>query len=101
MKVTLYLINLYEAYRADEVGVRAMLRVPEDTMYYKSEVLEEAEVELPHEFELCETKGYGKAFFLGNEGAEMVTEIKKNGKLITSLVTSKGITPIYTWKYQD
>ena len=95
----LYLINIYEAYRADEQGVTAMREVPNDSDYYKYEVLEEADVELPAGFELEKTQGDGTEIFCGNEAAEMVTELN-NGHYMTSLVTSDGMARLYRWDYQ-
>ena len=92
----LYLINIYEAYRADEQGVTAMREVPNNSDYYKYEVLEEADVELPAGFELEKTQGDGTEIFCGNEAAEMVTEWQDD-HYVTSLITSKGATVIKVW----
>ena len=94
----LYLINIYEAYIAQEQGITAMRNLPTDTIDYKHELLEEADVELPTGYTLEQTQGDGEEIFFGNEGAEMVTE-QQDGKYITSLVTSEGITTLHTWNY--
>ena len=46
-KIKLYKVNVYQAYRADEVGVRWFTYKPTDTDSYKHEILEEVEKELP------------------------------------------------------
>lgn len=92
----LYLINIYEAYMADEQGVTAMREIPNDTDCYKHEVLEESDVELPAGFELAKTQGGGEEIFCGNEAAEMVTEWQ-DGHYVTSLITSRGSTVIKVW----
>ena len=93
----LYLINNYETQMASEQGIVAVRHKPTDTMYYKSEILEEAEVELPNGFTIKETQ-CGEEIFKGNEGADMVTEWI-NGCYVTSLVTSDGIVTLHKWKY--
>lgn len=46
--IELYLINQYEAYRADEVGIGWSITDDiKDTVYYKSEVVEKKVFELP------------------------------------------------------
>ena len=93
----LYLINNYEARMASEQGITAMRHKPTDTMYYKSEVLEEVDIELPNGFTIKETQ-CGEEIFKGDEGADMVTE-KVNGKYVTSLVTSDGVVGLHEWEY--
>lgn len=92
----LYLVNHYETYMASEKGITATRHKPTDTMYYKSEVLKEAEVELPNGFTIKEIQ-CGEEIFKGDEGADMVTE-KVNGKYVTSLVTSEGVVELYEWE---
>ena len=92
----LYLVNTYEAYRADEIGVKASIHEPIDTIDYKHEVIAEDEIILPIGFELCETSGHGQEFFHGDNPCEMVTEQTSYG-YVTSLVSSEGITPIKKW----
>ena len=94
----LYLINFYETYRADERGITAMYQLPDETVYYKYEILEETEVDLPHGFEFCETKGYGKEIFKGDEVATMFTKHDGSG-YITSLTTSDGTVILHKWDY--
>lgn len=48
MKIKLFKVNVYQAYRADEKGVRWFLYEPCDNVYHKVEILEEVEKELPH-----------------------------------------------------
>ena len=94
----LYLINLYESYRADEQGIRAFRELPKETSYTKYEVLEEIDIELPMGFTIEGTKGHGMEIFKGGECAEMITENIK-GKYVTELVTSNGIVKLHTWEY--
>ena len=47
MTVKLYKVKIYHAYRADEQCIRWFTYKPADTNYYKHEVLEEVEAELP------------------------------------------------------
>ena len=47
MKIELFKVNVYQAYRADETGVRWFLYEPCDNVYYKCEILDEIEMELP------------------------------------------------------
>ena len=94
----LYLINIYEAQMASEQGITAVCHEPTDDMYYESEVLEEADVDLPEGFTIEKTFGSGEEIFKGNEGADMVTEWR-NGHYVTSLVTSDGIVTLHKWKW--
>lgn len=98
MNIKLYLINQYEAYQAAEQVVTAVREQPNETMYYKHEVLAESDVELPKGFEVAKTNGGGTEIFFGNEGADMITE-RKGDHYITSLVTSHLITDIKEWDY--
>lgn len=47
MKIKLYKVNVYQAYRADEEGIRWFTYKPSDTEHYKHEILDEVEKELP------------------------------------------------------
>lgn len=98
MNIKLYLINQYEAYQATELGVIAVRELPNETAYYKHEVLAESDVELPNGFEVAKTNGASTEIFFGNEGADMITE-RKDDHYVTSLVTSQGITDIKEWDY--
>lgn len=98
-KVKLYLINMYEAQMASEQGITAVCKNIADTLYYKSEVLEEAEVELPSGFTIERTQGDGEEIFKGDKAAELVTTMQGD-KYVTSLVTSDGIVTLHKWKYQ-
>ena len=93
----LYLVHYYEAQIASEQGIFAVRDIPTDTIYYKSEVLEEVDVELPNGFTSEETQ-CGEEIFKGDEGADMVTE-KVNGKYVTSLATSDGVVELHEWEY--
>lgn len=92
----LYLINQYEAFQAAEQGVKAVRELPNETVYYKYELLDESDVDLPEGFEVAKTNGVGTEIFYGNEGADMITE-RKGEHYVTSLVTSQGITVIKKW----
>ena len=92
----LYLFTQYEAYQAAEQGVTAMRELPNETVYYKHEVLAESDVDLPEGFEVAKTNGGGTEIFFGNEVADMITE-RKGEHYVTSLVTSQGITVIKKW----
>jgi len=94
----LYLINLHEAYMAAEQGINAVRNLPDDSAYYRHEVLEETDIELPIGFTLEKTQGGGEEIFHGSEAADMVTEYKF-GRYITSLITSDGLYVIHTWDY--
>lgn len=47
MKIKLFKVNVYDAYRADEKGIRWFLYEPCDNIYHKYEILGEVEKELP------------------------------------------------------
>lgn len=47
MTIKLFKVNVYQAYRADETGVRWFLYEPSDNVYHKCEILDEVEKELP------------------------------------------------------
>lgn len=96
MTLKIYLINQYEAFQAAEQGVTAVRELPNETVYYKYEVLAESDVELPDGIEVANTNGGGTEICLGNEAAEMTTE-RKGDHYVTSLVTSQGLTDIKEW----
>lgn len=98
MNIKLYLINQYEAYQSSELGVTAVRELPNETMYYKHEVLAESDVELPKGFKVAKTNGDGTEIFFGNEDAAMIT-VRDGDHYVTSLVTSQGITDIKEWNY--
>ena len=84
MKIKLYKVNVYQAYRADEEGIRWFTYKPSDTEYYKHEILEEVEKELP------EGITYDKEFMTFRDrghGGQLVNE--NNGSV--SLVSSERI----------
>ena len=47
MTIKLYKVNVHQAYRADETGIRWFEHKPADTEYYKHEILEEIDAVLP------------------------------------------------------
>ena len=47
MKIKLFKANVYQAYRADEEGIRWFTYIPSDNVYYKCQLIEEVEKELP------------------------------------------------------
>lgn len=96
--MTIYLINFFEAYRADENTITADYQLPNETSYYKYEILDIADVALPQGYVLCDTAGNGKEIYKGNKAAEMVTEHDGTG-YITTLVTSDGIVELHKWNY--
>lgn len=95
----LYLINTYESQMASEQGITATLHEPTNTLYYKSEILEEVDVPLPDGFLQGNPNiGYPEDIYFFNEAAEMVTELR-NGRYVTSLVVSEGIFKWHVWKW--
>lgn len=94
----LYLIDLYEAYSAYEKGVNAVRNLPEQTINYKHELLEEAEVQLPAGFTIATSNCGSEEIYLGDEAAEMVTDYN-GGRFVTELVTSKGTVTLHEWNY--
>ena len=85
--IKLYLLNWYEAYRADEQGQRWSFVIPNDNIDYKSEVVEEAEFILPAGFEVKDFYGQ-KCVTKGGVEYQLVTE--KDGT--ASLVGDEIIT---------
>lgn len=75
MKIKLYKVNVYQAYRADEEGVRWFPHKPSDTEYYKHEILDEIEKELPEgvtydeKFMLFDDNGYDCQMVNENDGS--------------------------------
>lgn len=89
--VTLYLIDTYEAYMASEQGITASVKEPKDTLYYKHEILDEQEVELPDGYT------FDGEFWLGGEVAELVTQQEDNGDYVTCLISSQSIKVLHNW----
>ena len=84
MKIKLYKVNIYNAYRADEEGVRWFTYEPTDNEYYKHEILDEIEKELP------EGITYDEEFMLFDDnGYDCVMVNEKDGSV--SLVSSERI----------
>jgi len=92
----LYLINTYEVQMASEQGITASTHEPKNTMYYMSEILEEAEVELPDGFTYEQSKCGSYEIYRGNEAADILT-VLRYGRYITYLVTSDGRTKLHEW----
>ena len=90
--VTLYLINTYEAYMASEQGITASVKKPKDTLYYKHEILDEQEVELP-----CGYTFDGEDIVIGSEVAELVTQQEDNGDYVTYLISSQSSEELHNW----
>ena len=84
MKIKLYKVNVYNAYRADESGVRWFPYIPNDTPYYKHEVLEEIEKELPEGITYDE-----KLILFNDNGHECLMENNTDGSV--SLVSAARI----------
>lgn len=86
-EVYLYKVNTYQAYRADEQGIRWMTNSPSDTVDYKHEVLESTTKHLPKGYTYDED---ADQFWHGRSHAQLVNE--NDGTV--SLVSADGIT---TW----
>lgn len=96
----LYLINQYEAQMASECGINVVRNEPKDTRYYKAEILQEADVELPEGYTIKDMGDGRTEIFFGSEGVDMVTEQSEAGVYVTSLISSDGIVDIKTWNIQ-
>jgi hypothetical protein len=81
MKV--YRVNQYEAYRADEIGVRYSINEPtNDTVYYKSET-QCFEIELPKGFYVVTYSFDGlKALKYGDDEEVLICEDEKGVYLL-------------------
>lgn len=96
-KVKLYLVNQYSAYQIGEQGIYASLDAPKDTLDYKSEILEETEVELPEGI-TCEPDRTGcLQFWKNDEHVPLYTEYK-NGHHVTSFVACGGKVKLVKWE---
>lgn len=93
----LYLIIQYEAQMACECGINVVKNMPKDTRYYKAEILQEADVQLPVGYTIVDLGDNRSEIFCGKESAEIVTEQREAGVYVTSLVSSEGIVDIKTW----
>lgn len=81
MTIKLYKVNIYQAYRADEQGIRWFAYNPSDTTDYKHEIMSEIEIELP--------KGitYDKEFNRfddNNHECQLITEKDGSAWLVSS-----------------
>lgn len=94
----LYLINTYEAQMASEKGIYASTSKPKNTMYYKSEILADTDIELPDGFTYEKTKCGSYEIFKGNEAADLVTA-SYHGRYATYLITSDGVIKWHAWDY--
>lgn len=84
MKIKLYKVNVYQAYRADEEGIRWFTYEPNDTEYYKYEIVEVVEKDLPEGITYDEDS---REFCDNGHDCQMVNE--RNGSLV--LVSSERI----------
>lgn len=97
-KIKLYLIDVYDAYSAYDKNITAVRNLPKETIDFKYELLEEAEVELPEGFTVKKTKGGGNEIYYGDEYTDMYTNY--NGKkFYTSVVSLGGEHKLHTWDY--
>ena len=75
MKIKLYKVDVYQAYRADECGVRFFTYLPSDTEYYKHALLEVVEKELPKGitfdeiYDRFDDNGYDCQMFTNEDGS--------------------------------
>ena len=84
MNIKLYKVNVYQAYRADEEGIRWFTHKPSDNEYYKHEILDEIEKELP------EGITYDEEFMtFSDNGSDCQLVNETNGSV--SLVSSERI----------
>jgi hypothetical protein len=76
---------------ASEQGITASVKEPKDTLYYKHEILDEQDVELPDGYT------FDGEFWLGGEVAELSTDRQDNGDYVTCLISSQGIKVLHYW----
>ena len=77
----LYKVNIYQAYRADETGTRWFTYKPVDNEFYKHDILEEIEKELPSGIT------YDRTFMSFNDNGhdcQMITENDGSVCLVSS-----------------
>lgn len=83
MLIKLYKVNVYQAYRADEQGVRWFTYKPSDTTDYKSEIVDEIEVELPKGITYDETfmsfddRGHDCQLITENDGSALLVSSER------------------------
>ena len=81
MKIKLYKVRIYQAYRADEEGVRWFTYKPNDTSDYKHEIVDEVEVELPDGISYNEAL---MSFDDKGHDCQLVTEKDGSASLVSS-----------------
>lgn len=88
MKVRFYKVNVYQAFRADEEGVRWFTHEPSDDLHYKHETLEEKEIELPNgityddKFEWFSDNGHDCALVTEKDGSLWLISCERMVKLL-------------------
>lgn len=92
--ITLYLNNIYQAYMASECGKIWTIEPISNDIYYKSEIIDEAEFLLPDGFKVKDFLG-DKYFYDGVREWKLVTE----NDLSVSLVSAEGIIELK--KYEN
>ena len=96
----LYLYNCTTAQMAAECGINASRTCPTDTLYYKYDILEEADVTLPEGFSLEKTQGDGEEIFFGNQPVSLSTAQLTDGSYATYLITTDGMILLHAWSYR-
>ena len=81
MKIKLFKVNVYEAYRADEIGIRWFLYEPSDNIYHKCEILAEVEKELPKGITYDD---FTMTFYDNGHDCQMVTDHEGYVYLVSS-----------------
>lgn len=81
MTIKLYKVNVCQAYRADEAGIRWFAEMPSDTEYYNHEILEEVDAELPEGVTYDSER---MTFSDGGRDCQMVTEHDGSVVLVSS-----------------
>ena len=84
MTIKLYKVNVRQSYRLDEKGIRWFTSPPIDTMYYKHEIVEEIDAELPEGITYD-----NKSMTFSDKGHDCQMVNERDGSL--SLVSSRRI----------
>ena len=90
MKIKLFKANVYEAYRADEIGIRWFIYEPCDSIYHKVEILDEIVMELPNGITYDD---FNRTFVDNGHDCQMV-QGKDN---YVYLVSSERIVKWFNW----